>query len=425
MVAAARGVHLQPPELARRHDRHEAAARGRDRGGQEGGRAPAGHGPDRVADEHGLRRPRQHGAGRRRRSRRSSSRSREGYSLAISPEGTRSPTPRVGPFKKGAFHMAHAGAASRSCRSSSATPASCCGAVRPFMRTRHGRRRRAAADRRRRVDARATSAPTSTACAQQFVDTLADWPSGMTRPIQVTVLGGARGARRSRRWPPANAHTVLWARSEATAAEIRDEHRNSPLPADLDLAPRPARHVVARRRRSREADVLVVGVPSHGLRAALLERRAARPPVDPDREPHQGPRAGHADAARPRSSPRSCPATRPACSPGPNLAREVLGGYAAAAVIAMPDEHVAGVAAGAVRQPAVPRLHEHRRARLRARRRAQERDRDRGRHGRGPRRRRQHARDGDHARAGRDHPARRCDGRRARRRSPASPGSAT
>jgi putative phosphoserine phosphatase/1-acylglycerol-3-phosphate O-acyltransferase len=31
---------------------------------------------------------------------------REGYSLAISPEGTRSPTPRVGTFKKGAFHMA-------------------------------------------------------------------------------------------------------------------------------------------------------------------------------------------------------------------------------------------------------------------------------------------------------------------------------
>jgi HAD superfamily hydrolase (TIGR01490 family) len=30
----------------------------------------------------------------------------EGYSLAISPEGTRSATPRVGRFKKGAFHMA-------------------------------------------------------------------------------------------------------------------------------------------------------------------------------------------------------------------------------------------------------------------------------------------------------------------------------
>ena len=68
-----------------------------------------------------------------------------GRSLVIAPEGTRSPTPRLLPFKKGAFHMAMQ-AGVPWCPSSSATPGSCC-RPRRADRRRRPRRRGAAAGR--------------------------------------------------------------------------------------------------------------------------------------------------------------------------------------------------------------------------------------------------------------------------------------
>ena len=117
VVAPARGVHLQPPELARRLIVDEAAAPRRHRGGQAGGRAP----PDLRASSRWLwtsrsstaatpRRPRAAlGAGRRA--------LREGHSLAIAPEGTRSADAAASATSRRARSTSRCRRACRSCRS--------------------------------------------------------------------------------------------------------------------------------------------------------------------------------------------------------------------------------------------------------------------------------------------------------------------
>ena len=110
VVAPARGVPLQPPELHRSRAAHGAAAARRHRGGQEGARRQPGRAARRArsptrcsstATTATARSPRCARSWRRRCSGASRWRWR--------PEGTRSGTGRLGPFKKGAFRLAMAG----------------------------------------------------------------------------------------------------------------------------------------------------------------------------------------------------------------------------------------------------------------------------------------------------------------------------
>ena len=86
--------------------------------------------------------------------------------------------------------------------------------------------------------------------------------------------------------------------------------------------------------------MLVVGVPSHGL--AATARQAAPhvrpwiPIVEPTKGLEQGTRLRPTEVIE-----EVLPGPSRRRASGPNLAREVLSGYAAAAVVAMPDEHVA------------------------------------------------------------------------------------
>jgi glycerol-3-phosphate dehydrogenase (NAD(P)+) len=161
----------------------------------------------------------------------------------------------------------------------------------------------------------------------------------VTRPIQVTVLGAGSWGTTVASLAARHARTTLWARSEETAEEVRSEHRNHRYLPDLELHPElwatsSLPDAVG------EADVLIVGVPSHGLRAALLD---AAPHVRPwipilslTKGLEQGTRLRPTEVIS-----EVLPGHPGGVLSGPNLAREVLSGYAAAAVVAMPDARVA------------------------------------------------------------------------------------
>jgi glycerol-3-phosphate dehydrogenase (NAD(P)+) len=163
--------------------------------------------------------------------------------------------------------------------------------------------------------------------------------AGVTRPIQVTVLGAGSWGTTVASLAAPQARTVLWARSEETAREVREEHTNERYLSGLELPPQlDATSSLAEALTG--ADVLVLGVPSHGLRAILEEVAPLVRPWIPVLSLTKGLEQG--TRLRPTELiDEALPGHPVGVLSGPNLAREVLAGYAAAAVVAMPDAHVA------------------------------------------------------------------------------------
>jgi len=133
--------------------------------------------------------------------------------------------------------------------------------------------------------------------------------------------------------------TVIWARSEEVAAQINQTHTNSrylpdfPLPDtltathDLQAAVEPT-------------DVIIMAVPSHGFRGALTELAPYLRPWAPVVSLVKGlEQVTHRRMTE--IIDEILPGHPAGVLAGPNIAREVVAGYAAAAVIAMPDRHLA------------------------------------------------------------------------------------
>lgn len=158
-------------------------------------------------------------------------------------------------------------------------------------------------------------------------------------PIRVGVVGAGSWGTTVASMAALNTPTLLWARNADTTLTINSTHRNPsylgdrPLPDEL-RASSDLEEVV------RDADVVVMAVPSHGFREVM---NAAAPLVRPwvpivsltkGLERDTGKRMTEVVADE-------LPGHPAAVLTGPNLAKEIMDGQPAASVVAIDDDVIA------------------------------------------------------------------------------------
>lgn len=157
--------------------------------------------------------------------------------------------------------------------------------------------------------------------------------------VRVAVIGAGSWGTTVAHLVAHNVPTVLWARDPVVAEEVAATHTNGrylpghglhpALEATADLAE--ALH---------GADVVVMGVPSHGFRGTLERARphirAWVPIISLAKGLEQGSRKRMTEVIN-----EVMPGHPYGVLTGPNLAREILAGHAAATVLAMSDPTIA------------------------------------------------------------------------------------
>lgn len=165
--------------------------------------------------------------------------------------------------------------------------------------------------------------------------------NGMTngRSMRVAVIGAGSWGTTVASIVAPNAPTVLWGRNRELVDVMATTRRNdrylpdAPLPPDLEFTASMADAVDS-------ADVVVMGVPSHGFRDVVIEvARYVRPWV-----PVVSLAKGLERSSLKRMSEvvaDEMPGHPVAVLTGPNLAKEIMAGQPAAAVVAIDDTTIA------------------------------------------------------------------------------------
>lgn len=161
----------------------------------------------------------------------------------------------------------------------------------------------------------------------------------MTRPVNVAVIGAGSWGSTVASIVAKRNPTLIWARREEIAQEIREQHTNSGYTGDRPLNEK-LRATSDIEEAAGQADVLVMAVPSHGFRAVLEETSPYVRPWIPIVSLTKG-LEQDTNKRMTQIISEVLPGHPAGVLAGPNLAREILDGYAAAALLAMPDEHVA------------------------------------------------------------------------------------
>lgn len=160
--------------------------------------------------------------------------------------------------------------------------------------------------------------------------------------MKVTVVGAGSWGTSVAAIASAHADAWLWARNPQLAETVDREHTNPEYLPGIPL-PERLRATSSIEEACRDADVVVMGVPSHGFRAVLEQARPCIGPDVPIVSLSKGVEQGTelrmtqvvADVLTGHRRDRIGVLT------GPNLAREVAEGQPTASVIAMEDEQAA------------------------------------------------------------------------------------
>jgi glycerol-3-phosphate dehydrogenase (NAD(P)+) len=161
----------------------------------------------------------------------------------------------------------------------------------------------------------------------------------MSRQTHVSVIGGGSWGTTVASLAAHNAPTLLWTRRAEIAEEVERDHMNSAYLPDETLDSE-LRATTDLEHAASTADVVVMAVPSHGFRD-VLEQAAPHirpwvPIVSLTKGLEQGTHKRMTEVIE-----EVLPGHPAGALAGPNLAREIIQGYAAAAVVATPEERIA------------------------------------------------------------------------------------
>ncbi|MEV4701779.1 NAD(P)H-dependent glycerol-3-phosphate dehydrogenase [Actinoplanes sp. NPDC049316] len=166
------------------------------------------------------------------------------------------------------------------------------------------------------------------------------------RKPQLTVLGGGTWGTTVASIAARKTRTLLWVRDPEIAKAVNETHRNPRYLAAFDLAPG-LRATADLAEAVEDADVLVAGVPSQYLRGVLKQVveyvRPFIPVVSLVKGLEQGSLLRMTEVIG-----EVLPGHPAGVLSGPNIAREVVQGYSAAATLAMPDHRTAQALQGLV-----------------------------------------------------------------------------